>query len=80
MFLVQLFFFVQNLLNTLLVLFTDLFSPLVTIPMAPMIIGMTKHFICHIRRIYVRMFLYFILFYPTVLLGLLISKFHFPCL
>jgi hypothetical protein len=40
--------FVENLLNAFLVLFTDVFSPSVTIPVAPMITGMTKHFIVHI--------------------------------
>jgi hypothetical protein len=40
-------------------LFPDFFGPLVTIPMAPMITGMTKHFMFHIHRISIIKFLYF---------------------
>jgi len=36
--------FVQNLLNAFLVLFTDILSSLVTIPVATVITGMMKHF------------------------------------
>jgi hypothetical protein len=39
-----------------------LFSPLVTIPAAPMITGMTKHFMFHIHWISLLKFLYFNLF------------------
>jgi len=38
------------------------FSPLVTIPVAPIIAGMTMHFIFHIRQIFVLGFLYLHLF------------------
>jgi hypothetical protein len=47
-FLVQLFF-AQKLLNAFLVLFPDIFSPFVTIPVAPMTTGMMKHFIFRIH-------------------------------
>jgi hypothetical protein len=40
-------------------LFPYIFSPLVTIPVAPMIAGMTKHFMFHIRWISILKFLYF---------------------
>jgi hypothetical protein len=47
-------------LNAFLVLFPDIFfSPLVTIPVTPMITGMTKHFMFYIRWISVLKFLYF---------------------
>jgi hypothetical protein len=35
------------------------YSPFVTIPVAPMITGMTKHFMLHIRWIYILKFLCF---------------------
>jgi hypothetical protein len=41
---------------------TFFFSPLVTIPVAPMITGITKHFIFHPCWISILRFLYFILF------------------
>jgi len=44
--LVQLFF-LENLQNAFLVLFPDFLSPLATNTVAPMINGMTKHFILH---------------------------------
>jgi len=47
MYLVQLYL-VHNLLNAFLVLFPDIFSTLLTIPVARMITVMTKHFILHI--------------------------------
>jgi hypothetical protein len=40
-------------------LFPDFFNPLVTIPVAPMITGMTIHFMFHIRWISILKFLYF---------------------
>jgi hypothetical protein len=36
-----------NVLNAFVVLFPEIFSNLVTIPMSPMSTGVTKHFICH---------------------------------
>jgi hypothetical protein len=42
--------------------FQIFFSHLVTIPVVPMIIGMTKHFMFHIRWISILKFLYFHLF------------------
>jgi hypothetical protein len=41
------------------IVFRYFFSPLVTIPVAPMITGMTKHFIFHIRLVSILTFLYF---------------------
>jgi hypothetical protein len=43
-------------------LFPDFFSPLVTIPVAPVITGVTKPFMFHIHWIYILEFLYFNLF------------------
>jgi hypothetical protein len=68
-------------------LFTDFFSPLVTIPVASMITGVTKHFMFHIRWISILKFLYFYFFrtpsvlhsYPMVLLHLSVSKFCLSC-
>jgi hypothetical protein len=62
--------------------FQVFFSPLVTIPVAPMMTGMMKHFIFHIRRISIFRFLYFNFLsssfvlhtYPMVLLRLFSSS------
>jgi hypothetical protein len=86
MLLVQLFF-VENLLNAFLVLFQNNFSPLVTIPSAPIINGVTKHFIFHIRWISILKCFYFNLFsapsvlyfHLIVLLHLSVCKFYHSC-
>jgi hypothetical protein len=43
--------------------FQIFFSPLVTIPVAPMITGMTKYFMFHIRWISILKFLYYYYYY-----------------
>lgn len=55
----SLFFFVKNLLNAFLVLLPDIFSTLVTIPVAPTTTGMTQHFIFHSFWVSLQKFLYF---------------------
>jgi hypothetical protein len=63
MFLVWRFFFVGNLLSVVLVLFPDMFKPLLTIPVAAMITGMTKHFTFHIRWISVLITVYILIYF-----------------
>jgi hypothetical protein len=48
-------------------LFPDIFKLLPTIPVAPVIAGMTKHFMFHFRWIYsyILRFLYVVYFIPT---------------
>jgi hypothetical protein len=60
MFLVRLFFFffVENLLNVVLVLFQIFVKLLLTIPVAPMTTVMTKHFMFHMRWISIVTFSY----------------------
>jgi hypothetical protein len=71
-----------------LVLFPDIFfSPLVTIPMAPVITGMTKHFLFHNHLISILRFCILIsVWSPSVLhsclmllLHLSVSKFYLLC-
>jgi hypothetical protein len=51
MFLVgQRLFFINNLLNAFLILFLNVFNPLVTISVAPTITRMLKHFIFHTHQ------------------------------
>jgi hypothetical protein len=47
-------------------------SPLVTVPVAPMIIGMTKHFMFHIRCISILKFLYFNFFSDSLCIVIII--------
>jgi len=77
------FFLVENLLNSFLVLFPHIFSPLLTIPVLPMVTGTTKHFVFHIHWILLK-FSFLIHFHPPfvlysyrmVLLRLSISEFY----
>jgi hypothetical protein len=76
--LVQLLFFVANLFSAFLVLFPDIYSPLVTVPGAPMIAGMKKHFPVHSCWFSILWFLYYKTFSVSFFITLLsesISKF-----
>jgi hypothetical protein len=60
--------YVEHLLNGFMVLFPDIFSRLITIPVASSITNMTKHFIFHIQPQFV------LCSYLMVLLCLSVSK------
>jgi hypothetical protein len=62
MFLVQLFFCRESIECFPGIVSRCLFSPLVTITVVPRFTGMTKHFIFHIRRFSILIFLYFNIF------------------